>query len=437
MGSSRRKSASSAFALSHDVQEQTEADAFLSHLGELKDLHRDALVIAWENLLSGMEIRSIEGGGEKLVLNAGMRNFREPWARDFGFASYGLLAVKEFKVVRETIETFLRFQKEDGQFPIKVFSNNTFWRTVHSVLDLPQPTHRPLRPRYVSGHNSISPDGNALLISAVLNYAIQSRDEVFLKRHWHSLEQAIRWLKAQAPDDDGLIVQGPFSDWADTIGRTGKILYTNVVYWKALHDMARAAKGFGLDAKHAEFSARSTQISASLQTQFCREDLGYCVTSREFDNLNTSGNLLAICWGCLSPQQSNRALDKIKEFGLDYPVPTKPVNFGYPRRMIALEARLGRFPYYHVNAAWLWLGSLNVIALASVGRFPESEELLDRLASLIVRDKVVYEVYKENGKPFSNLLYKSEAPLTWSAGMIIYCFHQHHRHLHSETSQNS
>ena len=146
-----------------------ESEAFLAHLNEYEASQREALVIAAQNLLSGIEKRRLPDGEEKLVLNAGMRNFREPWARDFGFASYGLLAMEGYQATRETLDVFLKFQKANGQFPIKVHSTNVLVRTLLSVLRLPQPTKPPLRPKYKSGHDSLSPDGNALLVSAAIN----------------------------------------------------------------------------------------------------------------------------------------------------------------------------------------------------------------------------------------------------------------------------
>ena len=50
-----------------------------------------ALLIASANLRAGIEKRRLPDGQEKLILCAGLRNFREPWARDLSFASFGLI----------------------------------------------------------------------------------------------------------------------------------------------------------------------------------------------------------------------------------------------------------------------------------------------------------------------------------------------------------
>jgi hypothetical protein len=41
----------------------------------------------------------------------------------------------------------------------------------------------------------------------------------------------------------------------------------------------------------------------------------------------------------------------------------------------------------------------------------------------------VYEVYAPDGRYVSNLWYSAEAPLTWSAGMVVYAFQVLQEHL--------
>ena len=51
------------------------------------DMGNHGYEIAVNNLRAGIEVRHLSDGTQKLVLCAGQRNFREPWARDFGFAT--------------------------------------------------------------------------------------------------------------------------------------------------------------------------------------------------------------------------------------------------------------------------------------------------------------------------------------------------------------
>jgi len=74
------------------------------------DLLLQAVQIATANVFGAIEERPLPDGRHKLVLNAGWRNFREPWARDFGFASFGLVELNQQRVLRKTLELFLLFQ---------------------------------------------------------------------------------------------------------------------------------------------------------------------------------------------------------------------------------------------------------------------------------------------------------------------------------------
>jgi len=66
----------------------------------------------------------------------------------------------------------------------------------------------------------------------------------------------------------------------------------------------------------------------------------------------------------------------------------------------------------------------------------EAELLLYRISNVIVRDGAVHEVYAPDGYYLSNFWYTSEAPLTWSAGMVIHAHHVYQRQVRtaSETA---
>jgi len=390
-------------------------------------LETRALLIASTNLLGGLERRGLDNGHEKTVLCAGIRNFREPWARDFGFASYGLMELEEFQAAKETLEVFLLNQRRSGQFPVKVHSTSVLDRYLHSLFSKEQPIHRPIKPKHITAHKTISLDGNALLVIAALHYADRSGDDEFIKEHWSAIKQAIKWLDSHASPIDGLLVQEKYADWADSVARGGKVLYPNVLYWKASFDMARAATKYGFDFDELHFTTKADHLEHAICNHFWREDLGYFVTSQELSQLSSDGNLLAVAWNLATPQQANSILDKMRDLGMDSPVPTKVAQPAYPNNLIAIENRLAGIGNYHTTGAWLWLGAWHIIALLQAGRHTEAETLLKRVSNAIVRDGAVHEVYASDGHHLSTFFYTSEAPLTWSAGMVVYAYHQYQR----------
>ncbi len=391
------------------------------------ELEKEAYEIASANLLSGLEVRTLENGISRTVLCAGVRNFREPWARDTGFALFGLMELGAYREVKEAIEIFLLTQHPSGQLPVKIHSTSIIDRFMHSMFNRQQPVDQPIRPKYITAHNTISLDGNALLVIAALNYGNRMGDAGFITENWDALDRAMQWLESHKDQDVPLLKQGAFTDWADSISRSGKILYTNVIYWKALQEMGLAAKSLDYHEEADQYLKKAADLSKYINEEFWREDLGYYVTSRYFENLSSSGNLLAIAWGLATDEQSHRILDAMRFYGMAIPVPTKVVHRAYPKKFIAIENRLGGIANYHTYFAWLWLGAWHAIALARLGRFDEAGEVLYNMSRVIVRDGAVHEVYAPNGSYASNLWYTSESPLTWSAGMFVYAYNVYHR----------
>ncbi|MFL7871840.1 MAG: amylo-alpha-1,6-glucosidase [Anaerolineales bacterium] len=382
-----------------------------------------AMFIATENLRSGIQPRFLTGELSKEILHAGYRNFRESWARDFGFATYGLLALEQFEVVKDTLEAFFWHQTPEGQLPVKLHSMSVVTRFFYSLFEREQPTKTPLKPKYVSGHGSPSLDGQAMLVVAAHNYAQEAEDFKFLQDHWSQLRSAVAWLQLHRGDDDGVLLsQGPYTDWADSVARKGQILYTNVVYWKALLTMGLAATSLDFKKEASLYFAEAETVSRAIHENFWRPDLGYFVTSDQLDQLSSAGNLLAIAWGVASAAQAESILKLMEEAGMANPVPTRVVYPSYPSHLISMENVLGGLANYHTNASWLWIGAWHVIALANNGHLDQAQEIMSRIAETIVRDRQVNEVHGPDGKPLESIWYKSESPLTWNAGMVVYAY---------------
>lgn len=396
-------------------------------LGEQQFDNEEALAIfiAAESLRSGIQPRRLTPHGSKEILHAGYRNFSESWARDFGFAAYGLLTLKQYSPVRETLEAFFHHQTPAGQLPVKLHSVGVVTRFLHSFFEREQPNELMLKPKYISGHGAPSLDGQALLVIAALAYTGQAGDTRFLQEHWDHLRAAVHWLEGyrKLASEDPLLHQGAFADWADSIARHGRVLYTNVVYWKALSEMAIAANQLNRNQEAMAYFVEAEKVSRAIHRHFWRPDLGYFVTSDELPHLSSDGNLLAIAWGLARREQAESILQVMERAGMAEPVPTRVTYPSYPRHLIALENLVGGVANYHTDASWLWIGAWHVIALVKVGHMDAAQTLVSRILKVIVQDRQVNEVHGPNGKPLASMWYTSEAPLTWNAGMILYACH--------------
>jgi len=396
--------------------------AILMSQEEFEDEAALGIFISAESLRSGIQTRRLTNSLSKEIVHAGYRNFSESWARDFGFAAYGLLTLKQYDPVKETLEAFFWHQTSEGQLPVKLHSVGVVTRFLHSLFEREQPNEVLLKPKYLSGHGAPSLDGQALLIIAALAYAQETGNISFLENHWDELRAAMRWLEnyRKGPEDDPLLHQGAFADWADSIARRGRVLYTNVVYWKVLSEMAIAATRLNLQQEAVSYYVKAERVLRAVNRYFWRGDLGYFVTSDELTQLSSDGNLLAIAWGMTKPEQAESILKVMEEAKMAEPVPTRVTYPSYPRQLIALENLLGGMATYHTSASWLWIGAWHIIALVRTGHMEEAQKLVTRMLAVIVRDRQVHEVHAPNGRPLSSIWYTPEAPLTWNAGMVIY-----------------
>ena len=393
-----------------------------------------AMFIAAENLRSGIQTRFLTRGLSKEILHAGYRNFRESWARDFGFAVYGMVAVEQYDSVRDTLEAFFWHQTSDGQLPVKLHSMNVVTRFFYSLFGREQPTEALLKPKYISGHGAPSLDGQAMLIIAALHYAKEARDADFLKKYWDQLISAMKWLQRYQKGDDGILLyQEAYADWVDSVARRGCVLYTNVVYWKALSEMAITAASLDLNDDAVRFAAEAESVSRAINERLWLPKLGYFATSEILDNLSSAGNLLAVAWGLASSEQTERILSILEDARMTEPVPTRVAYPSYPPDLIAIENRLGGLANYHTEASWLWIGAWHLIALVQNNEMEQAQQVLERIVDVVVRDRQVNEVHGPDGKPLSSIWYKAEAPLTWNAGMILYAYQIYEKQVKAET----
>lgn len=403
--------------------------------GQFDSAEALAMFIAADDLRSGIHTRSLTRGIKKDILHAGYRNFRECWARDFGFASYGLVAVEQYDVVRDTLDAFFWHQSTEGRLPVKLHSMDVVTRFLHSLLGREQPTEKMLKPKFKSGHGAPSLDGHALLIIAALHYARETNDNEFLQKYWEQLVLAVNWLQNyREPSGNTLLHQGAFADWADSVARRGTVLYTNIVYWKVLNEMAHTASSLDLKEEAVHYFAEAENVSRTIVERFWRPELGYFVTSDTLDNLSSDGNLLAIAWGLATAEQAESILKVMEDSGMSEPVPTRVVYPSYPLNLISIENRLGGLANYHTDSSWLWLGAWHLIALTRSGYMDQAGLVLEKIVNTIVKDHKVNEVHGPDGEPLSSFWYKSEAPLTWNAGMILYAHQIFEQQLLAETS---
>ncbi len=243
----------------------------------------------------------------------------------------------------------------------------------------------------------------------------------------------MNWLQNYHKGEDGILLkQEAYADWVNSVARRGCVHYTNVLYWKALNEMALIATSLDLKDRPRILLPRAESVLQAINERLWRPELGYFATSEILDNFSSAGNLLAAAWGLATTSQTEGILKVLEDAKMAEPVPTKVAYPSYPPELIAIENRLGRLANYHTDASWPWIGAWHVIVLTQHGDMEQAQAVMERIVNVIVRDRQVNEVYGPDGEPLSSFWYKSEAPLIWNAGMIVYAYQLYEKQLHAD-----
>jgi glycogen debranching enzyme len=262
-------------------------------------------------------------------------------------------------------------------------------------------------------------DSTALFVIALASYARFTGDGEFALKLLPNAEKAVKFLLAKDRDNDGLVEEKVFANWAETVLKFGKVLYTNCCFYRALDDfswLAGTLKESGLQKQYAELAERAK----GRINQVFWEGNYYIdwIDFRRHDFFSSDGNLLAIDFGIAERAQGQMILNKIKQHQLNkFPLKTNYPMYPLWRIPPTLLPLLEY--HYHNGFNWPWLGCLNAIALQKVGWKKEAKQTLRAVAELINQNGITNEVLDERGKPVNGLFLKSERPFAWTAGYFV------------------
>jgi glycogen debranching enzyme len=353
------------------------------------------------------------------VVCAGFRHFREPWARDFGFAAFGLMTEGRADVVEDGVRLFFRHQASSGQLPLKLHSTILMERYLHSVFHRIQPVDADLIPRFITAHGTRSLDSVLLLLIAWTECAVQTGNKALAVDLHGGAIRALAWIERYR-DTTGLLSQGPFADWADSIARRGPVLYTNVLWWKALKGLEEVEHLLPDEMIHA--SESSALVGQRILGSYYSQQLGYLFQTPGHEMFCAAPNYMAVAWGLTSPDQSQRILSYAREQRMSAVVPSRVTDREYAFYQVGPEMRLAGIPHYHTSCSWMWIGGWHAVACLRAGLKEESREIVQRMLSVVERDRTVFEVHNQDGEPLATRLYHSEEPLSWNAAMILYAY---------------
>jgi len=314
---------------------------------------------------------------------AGRGHFQEYWARDSFFALLGSNSMGDFAQSKKTLQLFLDLQNENGFLPVKVSRN--------------------LKPKYGIFLIGKPVDSNALFIIAMADYARKSGE----------------WLCSKDRDGDGLIEEGFFANWQDTILKHGEVLYSNACYFHALNEFSYLAELLEVKMIASEYAKRAEATKLALNLKFWSNEFytdWFGLTPHEY--FDSAGNILSIAWGVATQHRA----EKIEEILAREKLGEVPIRTPHPKypfwKVIPLLFPLTAY-YYHNGFSWPWIGCMNAIALNSIGKKEEAISQLKDVAWQLNEYCVSNEVFDRNNEPVESTMLKSEKPFAWTAGLFI------------------
>lgn len=347
---------------------------------------------------------------------AGAHHFVDLWARDSLFATFGANVSGLSAASRATIESFLHRKRRDGLAPFLIRKSKL---TVGKYFGHPEYLTHPRRQFRSSQSGGIVPDGGLMAIIAMRDYIGRAKDISVLKKEYTALKQAIDWYERKFRGN--LIFEWFQCEWADAVLKTGSTLYTNVLYWKALGDMAHLARQHHQVADARTYADRQKRIGLLLRQQFWNGT--FFADWRRFirhDYFASHPNMLAIVFGLATNDEANSILAYAEShcwngFTLETNYPKYPYW-----RIPLLNYLTGMADYHNRGCKWLQPGILFAYALWLQKRKTKARNVLDAIADIIARHQDVYEIYTGKGIPVARLLYTAEHPFAWSAGLFLW-----------------
>jgi glycogen debranching enzyme len=216
------------------------------------------------------------------------------------------------------------------------------------------------------------------------HFAPRARRDRLLHRYRKQVALALQWLADQEHQRFFLLQQNEASDWADIMPRSGFVLYTNALWYRAkrlfgLPNLAATRANFNglfhpFSAGLAEYR-RARLLNDYVLKRARNRDLYLSFVNFSFfgDEGDVFGNVLAVLSGALTRLACRRTLDALLASGAHEPYPIRAVV-----RPVRKQSALWR-PYmarhrqnsawqYHNGGIWPMVGGFWVAALARCGR---------------------------------------------------------------------
>ena len=322
------------------------------------------------------------------------------WFRDGLISSIGMSHSEDEELIRiskKIINSVSKFQKYNGQIPNKVSQDG----------------------KKVCFGESGCLDSSLWYPIALLNYCKNTSDKAFLEKHLENVRKSIRWVLCMDVNNDHLIEATEGEDWNDWLVRSGRILYDNVLFYKALKSYDEIRSILGLSS---EYSKLQDEVRNSINLllwprekniEMVRKKFGFSYIGKDFEIALQGGerpyyfaeigfrkydprcdvyaNTLSILFGVSDKEKTRSILNYFKSKKVDEPFPVRildpPVYENDPFRIFYF--RESDFPYsqkpgYGQNGGiWPFVGGFYVLMLKKMNF--KFDDALKKLAEVNIK----------------------------------------------------
>jgi len=327
---------------------------------------------------------------------AGASHFRDVWARDAFFASFGSLSIGDSLHARDTVQFFLDNLREDGLVPIRIGAKD-------EVLNYLGLCFRfgPVYSQDKGRNPAVDPNLLLLILAEAVERAQKSKGKRFDRT---ALKRVATWV-TNTIVSDGVLHQGSYADWEDSIKTRGPRLYTNVC-------LARALRAAAYLLSDKSYGARAKRVEDYIQSWW---NGSYFTDGPIEERMMTAGILLAIIWGIATRAQAKIILKRLARRTTTCP----PSGYFTPTlRSVYAPFFLIGLSDYHASMEWSWLAPLEALAYEHIGMKAEATARRKRFDALAARHGTVHEVY-ELDKPINRRFYRSERDFAWALGLRL------------------
>jgi glycogen debranching enzyme len=136
------------------------------------------------------------------------------------------------------------------------------------MMGIVLPFKEPLSPQFETENNVISYIPNVIFGWTASRYIIYTKDAGFAQKYFINAEMAIQWIDKNTLENGIICKQAPFSDWEDSVERTGCVAFTNVLYALSLKGLSDWAIFLGNAEKSDYYLNRYNQFMVKFRSYF-------------------------------------------------------------------------------------------------------------------------------------------------------------------------